>query len=240
MIKKLLSAGTFALTSFFLAFGLSWLALYQMNFSYGLWHDVGGIGEAIEKYGPQNYYRTGFADTTKAQREELFQKISYSVHRDGEGLASITYKVPSHPEQKLLTKDEIIHLTDVAHLVNKVEWLIVVAALLWVIVMVHYYRARIKPPSVLYQSIALVALIAFFVLVLVLVGPTKAFSQMHEWVFPPGNPWFFYYQQSLMSTMMWAPVLFGWIAAQWAVFTVLFFALVQLVASRFLRMLIKP
>ena len=77
--------------------------------------------------------------------------------------------------------------------------------------------------------------LALFVVVLIVVGPTKAFSQMHEWVFPPGNPWFFYYQQSLMSTMMWAPVLFGWIAAQWAVFTLVFFACIQYLSSRFLR-----
>ena len=235
LIKELLSAGTFALTSCFLAFGLSWLVLYQIDFSYGRWHDVGGIGDAIEKFGPQNYYRSGFADTTKEQREQLFQQISYSVHHDGEGLESIVYKVPGHPTQTLLTEDEVIHLNDVAHLVNKVEWMLVISAIIWLVVMFYYYKARLKPPSVLYQCMALLILMALFVVMLIIVGPTKAFSQMHEWVFPPGNPWFFYYQQSLMSTMMWAPVLFGWIAAQWAVFTLVFFACIQYLSSRFLR-----
>ena len=234
-ILQLCSAGTFALSSFFLAFGLSWLVLYQLDFSYGRWHDVGGIREAIEKYGPQNYYRSGFAETTKAEREALFQRISYSVHHNGDGLASITYTVPGHPTQALLTDDEVIHLTDVAHLINKVRFIVAVAAVVWLLLAVYYYRAGLRPPSVVTQSFALLLLIVFGVLMLIIIGPTKAFSQMHEWVFPPGHPWFFYYQQSLMSTMMWAPVLFGWIAAQWAVFTLLFFTAIQFFVSRLLR-----
>lgn len=235
LVKELLSACTFALTSCFLAFGLSWVVLYQLDFSYGRWHDVGGIGDAIERFGPENYYRTGFADTTKEQREQLFQQISYAVHHDGKGLESIIYTVPGHPTQTLLTSDEVIHLNDVAHLVNKVEWLLVFSALIWVFVMFYYYKAQVRPPSVLYQCLALLMLMGVFVLALLIIGPTKAFSQMHEWVFPPGNPWFFYYQQSLMSTMMWAPVLFGWIAAQWAVFTLILFGFIQFLSSRFLR-----
>ena len=235
LVKELLSAVTFALTSCFLAFGLSWVVLYQLDFSYGLWHDVGGIGDAIERFGPENYYRTGFADTTKEQREQLFQQINYAVHHDGDGLESIIYTVPNHPTQTLLTDDEVIHLNDVAHLVNKVEWMLVFSALIWVFVMFYYYKARLRPPSVLHQCLALLALMGIFVLALIMIGPTKAFSQMHEWVFPPGNPWFFYYQQSLMSTMMWAPVLFGWIAAQWAVFTLIIFGFIQFLSLRFLQ-----
>lgn len=234
-VKKLLSAGAFSLSSVFFAFGLAWVLLYQMDFSYGRWHDAGGIGAAIEKYGPQNYYRTGFADTTKAQRESLFQQINYSVHHDGDGLASIEYTVDGHPTQKLLTADEVGHLTDVAILVNKVEWLVILGVLGWFAMAIHYYRAGMRPPSVITQCLALLILMAAFVLVLIVVGPTKAFSQMHEWVFPPGHPWFFYYQQSLMSTMMWAPVLFGWIALEWAVFTLIFFGALQFAVSRLLR-----
>lgn len=226
-MTRLSSAGAFALSSVFLAFGLAWVLLYSLNFSYGRWHDWGGIGEAIDKYGPQNYYRLGFGETTKAQREVLFSQISYAVHRDGKGLEDIAYKVEGYPRQTLLTDDEIGHLTDVAHLVNKMEWLIGAFALLWLIMMVFYAKAGVRPPSVIAQVVALLVVIALFVLILLIVGPTKAFSQMHEWVFPPGHPWFFYYQESLMSTMMWAPVLFGWIAAEWAVFTVIFFGVIQ-------------
>lgn len=237
IIKGLGSAGVFSVSSVLLAFGLAWLVLYHISFSYGRWHDVGGIGDAIEKFAPQNHYRTGFADTTKAQREALFQQINVSVHHDGIGLEDITYSVPGHPTQTLLTPDEVGHLTDVAMLVNKVEWLVIVGAIVWLLMVLYYFKKGIQPPSVLKQCLMLVAFMGAVIVILLLVGPTKAFSQMHEWVFPPGHPWFFYYQHSLMSTMMWAPVLFAWIAAQWAVFTLVFFAVLQVIASTFLKMI---
>jgi hypothetical protein len=49
-----------------------------------------------------------------------------------------------------------------------------------------------------------------------LIGPVKAFYWLHTLVFPPGHEWFFYYEDSLMSTMMKAPDLFGYIALLWA------------------------
>lgn len=236
-LKKLLSAVAFSLSSVLFAFGLAWVVLYHIDFSYGRWHDLGGIGEAIEKFGPQNYYRTGFAETTKAQRESLFQQINFSVHHDGVGLESIEYSVPGHPTQTLLTPDEVGHLTDVAHLINKVEWLVIVGVIGWLLMAIYYYRAGIKLPSVFHQCLALIVVMIVCVVLLLIIGPAKVFSQMHEWVFPPGHPWFFYYQQSLMSTMMFAPVLFGWIAIEWAVLTLFFFGVLQFLASRFLRRL---
>ena len=38
------------------------------------------------------------------------------------------------------------------------------------------------------------------------------FYQFHIWLFPADHEWFFYWQDSLMSTLMKAPVLFGGIA----------------------------
>jgi hypothetical protein len=40
------------------------------------------------------------------------------------------------------------------------------------------------------------------------------FYALHDWIFPPDRPWFFYYQDSLLTTMMKAPDLFGAIAAE--------------------------
>jgi hypothetical protein len=234
-VKQLFPAGVFALTSVVLAFGLSWIALYKLDFSYGFWHDNGGIAKAIEKYGPENYYRSGFAETTKAQRVKLFQQISFAVHHDGHGLETIIYQVPDHPTQTLLTKDEVGHLQDVANLVVKVERIVIAASGVWLLLVLYFAMTHAKPPSALSQFFALLAIMAAFTIALIVIGPSHAFSKMHEWVFPPGHPWFFYYQQSLMSTMMWAPVLFGWIALQWAVFTLLAFGGIQLGVSRLLR-----
>jgi uncharacterized membrane protein len=48
---------------------------------------------------------------------------------------------------------------------------------------------------------------------LLTVGFREVFYAFHEAIFPPDHQWFFYYQDSLMSTMMKAPFLFGYIAA---------------------------
>lgn len=234
-----LSAIIFSVSSLLVAFGIAWALLYQLSFSYGRWHDIGRLDHAIELYGPQNHYRFGFQHTTKAQREELFRQMSEAVHNHGEGLAAITFKVPGYPKQYLLTPDEVGHLQDVANLVDKVIWLVAFGALAWLLAMIFYFKLGLMPPSVLSQLLAIAALMLLFVIVLLVIGPTKAFSKMHEWVFPPGHPWFFYYQHSLMSTMMWAPRLFGWVAAEWAVFSVIFFGMLQYGAYLILRWLTR-
>jgi len=55
----------------------------------------------------------------------------------------------------------------------------------------------------------------------VLIGPTKIFYVGHELIFPNNHQWFFYYEESLMSTMMKAPALFGPIACQLLLLTML-------------------
>src|SRR5690606_5060552 len=49
-------------------------------------------------------------------------------------------------------------------------------------------------------------------LVIFITGPTKVFYWLHEQIFPDEHEWFFYYQDSLMTTLMKAPDLFGFIA----------------------------
>jgi hypothetical protein len=43
-------------------------------------------------------------------------------------------------------------------------------------------------------------------------GPMTVFYALHDRLFPPGHPWFFYYEDSLMTLLMQAPTLFGYIA----------------------------
>jgi hypothetical protein len=236
---RLPMAGLFALSSLVTAFGLAWLLLYKTNFWYGYWHDTTGIATAIERFGPENRYRFGFASTSKTERERLFGRISYGVHHGGKGLDTITYEVAlngRHIKQFLLTADEVGHLNDVAHLVDRVRLGVWGGLVLLVGLVVFYARQRLPLPSILAQSLAVGGLILIGSLALLLIGPTAAFTKMHEWVFPPGHPWFFYYQDSLMSTMMWAPVLFGWIAIAWSALTLGFFVLVQVGARLLCRM----
>jgi hypothetical protein len=66
-----------------------------------------------------------------------------------------------------------------------------------------------------------VGLFSIFALLLILMtaafmiwGAKAIFYQMHILVFPDDHQWFFYYQDSLMSTLMKAPDLFAGIAIQ--------------------------
>jgi hypothetical protein len=54
-------------------------------------------------------------------------------------------------------------------------------------------------------------------------------------VFPEGHQWFFYYQDSLMSTLMKAPYLFGYIALALLVLTLALLTALLAAASRTTR-----
>ena len=63
-----------------------------------------------------------------------------------------------------------------------------------------------------FVSSALVLIVLTAVLMLFV---QKLFNQLHVWAFPDDHQWFFYYEDSLMSTMMKAPVIFAYIAIIW-------------------------
>ena len=205
----------YALLSWLAALHLGWLVLAAGDFLYPLWHDLIGIDETIARFGPENRYRRGFETTTRAERIRLFGAINEAIHHRGAGLERLRYHGPDgRPLGRLLREPEIVHLGDVARLVTwgrlagwlaLLGWLVASAWLLW--------RGRF--PRVRALALRLGLLVGSGVLLVFAIGPTRVFYQFHIWLFPPGHPWFFYYQDSLMTTMMKAPDLFGWIALVW-------------------------
>lgn len=231
-MKPLVGAVVLALCGLIVALALSWLLLAQFNFSYGFWHDHAGIGAAIERFAPNNHHRDGFHLTTREQRLELFAGINEAIHQGGDGLAELTYQVPGHPQQSLLREPEIVHLTDVANLISAARILVGAVALIWLGQWVYYWQSRQSPPSLSRQLLGTVAFVALTGLVVVLVGPVKIFYALHIWLFPKDHQWFFYYEDSLMSTMMLAPDLFGWIAVEWTLLAIAFFVVLQIGAAQ--------
>ncbi|MFT5083168.1 MAG: putative membrane protein [Lentisphaeria bacterium] len=216
--------------SLFVATILAWGIMMQGNFFYGVWHDHGGIAEGIEKYGPQNRYKEGFAETTRQQRIEIFAEISRAIHCNGEGLWDIAYSSSSSDgEQTLLREAEVVHLTDVAHLISLMKIAATLGSVFWLAILVCLLKARAKLPLLRHQMLGLAGI--FFVggLVLFAAGAEDVFNLLHIWIFPDNHQWFFYYQDSLMSTMMLAPTLFGWIAAAWAVLALGVFIVVHFI-----------
>lgn len=224
-----------SLSGLLVAFAVSWLVLAQVNFSYPLWHDHAGIGEAIERYGGENRFKTGFDLTTREQRIDLFAGINKAIHRNGEGLDRLVYQVPGEPVQQLLRDPEIVHLQDVANLLNIGFYAAIIALVLWLLAIGLWVRSAKPFPSLLSQLAGIISLLGVGALVILAIGPVDVFNALHVWVFPDGHQWFFYYQESLMSTMMYAPVLFGWIALEWVALAVLVFVLLQLMAASVVR-----
>jgi len=208
-----------------LCFWASWLTLAQVNFGYPLWHDYAGIGDHIERYAPLNLYRKGFEETSAETRYQLFADIVKAIHHHGEGLEKLYYETPQY-RVALLRPAEIVHLKDVAHLISILQTAALYGLIIWLLwtgFMIYRHR---YPSSK--QLLTAGTLGALGLLVPILIwGPEKVFYQLHIWIFPEQHQWFFYYQESLMSTMMKAPDLFGYIFVCLMVVTTGLFILVH-------------
>jgi len=218
-----------ALGSLFLA----WRLLAVFDFFYPAIYDAIGIDTHIAKYAPLNRYRRGFELTTRGEHLRLFADISTAVRDDGNGLGSIVYRDTNGKTLGLLLRPpEITHLTDVARLVTALErsgWiaLIVVVTLLLVV-----RRWRIGLPTPLKLSTLSAAGVVLLSLGILIAGPVDVFYGVHRWVFPAGHQWFFFYEESLMSTLMKAPDLFGYIAVILLALSLIIFWLILWMASR--------
>lgn len=227
--------GTFIFSLLLAAFWLTWLTWSAAGFSYGFWHEAVGLDDNIAEFGPQNRYRQGFEKTTEAERIRLFEEIVIAINRDPDRLAGLTYHAPGgRPLGRLLRPPEVQHLEDVAWLVGLFRvtgWTAVVLTPLLGGLILHR-----RWPLPTWRSLATGAgvIAAAVTALLVIAGPTTVFYHLHIWIFPADHQWFFYYQESLMSTMMRAPVLFGAIAVQWTV-TAVPLAVLGLLVHRWLH-----
>jgi len=225
-IKGLAVPAAYGLLSFLVALLIAWIVLAQQNFLYGVWHDHAGIGRAIEHFAPKNKFKPGFADTSRDQRVSLFAEINHAVHNQGEGLAQIAFDTPGHGSQTLLREPEVVHLQDVANLISFLKYGSLIMLLIWG-GLTWYLLKKNAVPSLKMQFIGTAVLLTVATLCILLIGPVTVFNTLHIWIFPHENQWFFYYQESLMSTMMWAPYLFGWIAIALVVYAKVFFLFMQ-------------
>lgn len=196
-------------------FWLAWAGLAQVDFGYPLayqWLDIRGH---IDTFGPQNRYRAGYQTLDNETHLAHFSAIVDAIHHDGRGLEAIGYLTPDGRRSTLLRPPEILHLQDVAHLVTLWWRAGLMATLLWLGGLLWIQRRGWKPPAPARVAAGGVTLVAVAGTAVVAVGPVKVFYAAHNAVFPPGHEWFFYYQDSLMTTLMKAPDLFGFIAVLW-------------------------
>ncbi len=202
-----------------LAFQLNSFAHYHFDFFYDFYH----IEQHIQTYAPQNKFKSGFELLNPQAHIALFNQIVDAVHQRGIQLESIYYNVNSH-KISLLTAAEIIHLIDVKNLIHTINLSAMVILPLFglpLVCLLHhnkYLNWRLQLSIFGVVCLSLTGL-------LFIIGSETVFYQFHQWIFPDNHQWFFYYQESLMSTLMKAPTLFAGIA--WFIVTLgfAFFAL---------------
>ena len=202
----------FLLLTAIVALGMSWWLWAQVDFAYPWLHDHAGIAENITQYAPHNTLRPQFDTTSTTERIRLFHGIVVAIHQHGQGLAELTYHDGTgQPLNTLLTPPEVLHLQDVANLIDKLRNIVLVAFGCWGVLLAVLWHQRTALPSVK-QLCAGIGAVGVLCVVVLSLGAVNVFYQLHEWIFPAGHQWFFYYEQSLMSMMMKAPDLFGYIA----------------------------
>lgn len=214
------------------AFWISWQGLAQLNFAYSLGYDVLNIDQHIQRYGPSNRYRQGFELTTREQHQELFAAIVTAIQHGGQGLPDITYTTPGyntdgHTRVTLLREPEVEHLQDVANLITLFDQAAIVCLVLLLVLTGYYHWKKRTPPTLKHIAFGTLATLALVGITLLIVGPTQTFYWLHTQIFPEDHQWFFYYQESLMTTLMKAPDLFGFIAGVWALVALILFGLGQ-------------
>ena len=201
------------LTGHFLAISLlSWHLLAQINFAYPLGYELLDIDQHIQRYAPENRYKSDFAETTPAEHQQIFGQITQAVQNHGQGLADISYRLPDGSHTGLMREPEVIHLQDVANLIDVLYGTGLIGAILWLVLLAYAFQKKLALPSLKKILLGFLAVLASIALVVLIVGPTKVFYWLHDQVFPDEHEWFFFYQDSLMTTLMKAPDLFGFIS----------------------------
>ncbi|NQZ08812.1 MAG: DUF1461 domain-containing protein [Algicola sp.] len=209
--------------------------LAKVDFAYSGFHDLLNIQQHCEQYGPLNRYRQGFAGTDKAEHVRIFAAINDSVHSfdnsQGKGLDKIYYAIDGKPVDLFLHAAEIQHLEDVANLIDFMHPFAISASLLWLVLAALFSSGKLPAPRFKQQLAGIGVFVGLCALTALLIGPEKVFNAFHEWVFPAGHQWYFFYEDSLMSTLMKAPDLFGAIAVLLTVVALVVFVVLNWLVS---------
>jgi len=124
----------------------------------------------------------------------------------------LSYVNKSQISKKLLTPAEVLHLEDVSHLINRLTLISVGNLLFLLFISSLVYQKELRLPKRNDQLLAVILPSLLLIILLSLFGFTELFYYLHTIVFPDNHQWFFYYQESLMSSLMKAPDLFAGIS----------------------------
>ena len=253
---------TWALTLIVFCLGISWQVNKSANFSYNFWYQHLNINKTIVKNVAKNIHgKQDFPTDDALLHQEKFSDIVKAIHQQGKGLSNISYFNAKGHIRRFLTSSEVQHLQDVANLLDKVIKIWWGSALLLLVLFVVYHNASLsksnansklssfnrlvlagmsiraitKIPSGKQKSISVLILLLLSITVLSIWGFTSVFYYLHTVVFPADHQWFFYYYDSLMSTIMKAPDIFAAIAGQLVLLGICLVIIIDVMVTRFIR-----
>ncbi|MBA6292375.1 DUF1461 domain-containing protein [Colwellia sp. MB3u-70] len=243
MIRQLFWC-VFALALLVFSLGISWQVSKATNFLYHVWYQTLEINTVISKSVPKNTQgKRDFPIKDVKLHEKKFADIVQSIHHHGDGLTDISYLNHQGILQKLLTTSEVQHLQDVANLLDnmsKLWW----GNLLFLLSLLIFYGHKVKQltiesiramPTAKQKLISLACFVFLVIAMLGIWGFTKVFYYLHTVIFPNDHQWFFYYQDSLMSSLMKAPDIFAAIAGQLILIAILLALIIDVILSRYQR-----
>ncbi len=224
------------LLAFFVALFFAWHTLSWVNFLYPLLYDTLDFASVIEQYAPLNIHKTGFEQTERAQHIALFGEIVAAINHGGQGLANMVYyDLQGKVVDTFLHQAEVIHLQDVANLLDALT-----RAAYWamglLVLLVVFFKALKHSFNRLAHTLGwtLASLIGLSAMVMAW-DAQAIFYALHTLVFPAEHQWFFYYQESLMTTLMKAPDIFAAIAVLLLGLGFLYCAVILWAINRVLR-----
>ncbi|MFT7387783.1 MAG: hypothetical protein ACI8VC_001026 [Candidatus Endobugula sp.] len=225
--------GCWSLSLWLLCLMVMWVALSQQSFFYKQWYHLLDIDKTINEYAPLNRFgRENFAQTSAEEHERLFAVIIHAIHQQGSGLTTIQYSLPGGKKETLLTKQEVIHLQDVADLISSTGRLmkVIAAAFIFSSLLMRYQQIAIS--SLGQQSLYAGGLSTILLILCLIVGIENVFYGLHTMIFPDDQQWFFYYEDSLMSTLMQAPNIFLPISIVWIMGTWILWSMAVVIGRR--------
>ncbi|WP_331346450.1 DUF1461 domain-containing protein [Cellvibrio sp. UBA7661] len=191
---------------------VSWHLLAQFHFAYPLGYQLLKLDKHIAEFAPLNRHKDDFELTSPQEHWRLFGEISDAVQDSGRGLQNISYALKDDRTTSLMHEAEIIHLQDVANLIDVFYAVGITSLCVWLVLIALARWQAYSLPSLKKILLGFLAGISAIALAVIAIGPTAVFYWLHVQVFPDGHQWFFYYQDSLMTTLMKAPDIFAFIA----------------------------
>ena len=195
------------------------------------------IESHIAEFAPQNRQnRINFELTSKNERIRIVGKILRTVNSKGVGLETIKYfNTDGVPVNLFLTLAEVEHLKDVSVLVHLMNSIAFILMIIFIIIFSLAWRYKTTTPSLLMLTCNMVGFVIIATGCIIFIGPQIVFNELHEWVFADKSEWHFYYQDSLMTTLLKAPDTFATMAILMTAIALIFWLLIFCLTKKLLK-----